>query len=307
MIKSLKYHYTETIDKIKINVVTLRPYLERVQKASLSFSLRLVIVIIVIIAVIWFGKCTWKHITSQSVFTVNPVTFSFEAPDWATDKLVSELKNIPGLKEKYNMFEKGLTGKIAGLYEKSPFISKVHYVERELPNRLNLKFELRRPIAIVKRKNKEYLVDKDCVRLPPKYYKYPEGGNPIYMVCNKSTNIPGYGEKWDDRPIEEGLGLLNYLKYNRIDKLLKIVTLDVSNVARKPETGKSNITLWTEKGTMIKWGCPLSCEKPNELSNYEKLQNLLSVAKEEGPNLANMEYVDLRWKTPLGKHVNIQR
>jgi hypothetical protein len=55
---------------------------------------------------------------------------------------------------------------------------------------------------------------------------------------------------------------------------------------------------------MIKWGCPASSGRVNELSDYEKLQNLLSVAKEEGVDLSNMEYVDVRWKTPLAKRVS---
>ena len=68
------------------------------------------------------------------------------------------------------------------------------------PNRLKMKFELRRPVAIVKRKRKKYLVDKDCVRLPEKFYKYPEEGDePIYIISRKSVKIPGYGEKWKDR------------------------------------------------------------------------------------------------------------
>ncbi|MCP5006323.1 MAG: hypothetical protein GY941_20655, partial [Planctomycetes bacterium] len=58
--------------------------------------------------------------------------------------------------------------------------------------------------------------------------------------------------------------------------------------------------------TMIKWGSPPSPEQLMELSNYEKLQNLLSVANEEGTDLSNLEYVDVRWKTPVGKRIDIQ-
>ncbi len=64
--------------------------------------------------------------------------------------------------------------------------------------------------------------------------------------------------------------------------------------------------LWTKDCAKIKWGCPTSSEHVNELSNYEKLQNLLSVAMEEGAGLNKMEYVDVRWKTPLAKRVSIR-
>ncbi|MHC4182259.1 MAG: cell division protein FtsQ/DivIB [Planctomycetota bacterium] len=302
-----KYHYSKVVDKVRVGIDALKPYLEKTQKTALSFSLWLVIVIVAVMAIMWLGKSTWKYLSNRSIFVVSPVTFSFDTPGWATDRLINEIKNFPGLEKKYNIFEKDLTRKIAETYEKNPLIYKVYHIERELPGTVNLKLELRKPIAIVKRKRNEYLVDKDCVRLLDKFYEYPERGeNPVYIISSKLSKIPKYGEKWDDRSIREGMNLLNYLRYNDIDKLLKIATIDVSNVARRLKSGKSDIILCTENGTIIKWGCPPSCERPNELSNYEKLQNLLSVAKEEGTTLANMEYVDVRWKVPLGKRIAVQ-
>ncbi len=44
----------------------------------------------------------------------------------------------------------------------------------------------------------------------------------------------------------------------------------------------------------------------NELSNYEKLKNLLSVAMEAGADMENVENVDVRWKTPLAKRLSIR-
>lgn len=307
MIEIFKYHYSNVTDKARKGIDALRPYIVKAQKITISFSLWLVVAIVSIIVIIWLGQSTWKYLTNRSIFTVTHITFSFDTLDWPTDKLINEIKNFPGLEGKYNIFEKDLTRKIAETYEKSPLIYKVYHIERKLPNMIKLKLELRRPLAIVKRKGKEYLIDKDCVRLLDKFYEYPEGDEiPVYIICSKFSKIPAYGEKWDDRSVEEGINLLTYLKYNGIDKLLKITTIDASNVAGRLKTGMSDIILHTENGTVIKWGCPPSCERPNELSNYEKLQNLLSVAKEEGTALANMEYVDVRWKVPVGKRINIQ-
>ncbi len=305
MKKFLRDQYDKAFDKIRANIAALKPFLENIQKASTSFLLKLVIVVIIVFSVIWLGKFTWKHLTNQDMFLVSPVTFSFETPDWATDKFINEINNIQGLKKKYNIFEKGLTKKIVAAYENNPLISKVYYVERELPDKLKMKFELRRPAAIVKRKGKKYLIDKDCVSLPGKFYKYPEeGDDPIYIISRKSVKVPGYGERWNDRSIEDGINLLNYLKHNKIDKLLKIASIDVSKIRGNREDGNIEVELWTKNGAMIKWGCPTSSGQVSELSDYEKLQNLLSVAKEEGLDLDNMEYVDVRWKTPLAKRVS---
>ncbi len=306
MKKLLKAQYDKIIDKIRADIATVKPYIENMRKRSILFLLKSALVVVIVFSVIWLGKFGWKRLTEQDLFVVSPATFSFEAPEWATDEFAHEINNIHGLKDKYNIFEKDLTKKIVNAYENSPLISKVNYVQRELPNRLKMKFELRRPVAIVKRKRKKYLIDKDCVRLPEKFYNYPEEGDPIYIISKKSVKAPGYGEKWKDRSIEDGINLLNYLRHNKVDKLLKIVSIDVSKIGKRHKDGKIGVELWTKDGAKIKWGFSASSGQVNELSNYEKLQNLLSVAMEAGADLENVEYVDVRWKTPLAKRISIR-
>ena len=306
MKKLLKVQYDKVVDLIKAKITTVKPYFENMRKASILFILKLALVVALVFSAIWLGKFGWKRLTEQDIFVVSPATFSFEAPDWATDEFAHEINNIHGLKDKYNIFEKDLTKKIVNVYESSPLISRVNYVQRELPNRLKMKFELRRPVAIVKRKRKKYLVDKDCVRLPKKFYNYPVEGDPIYIISKKSVKVPKYGEKWKDRSIEDGISLLNYLRHNKVDKLLKIVSIDVSKIGDRNKDGKIGVELWTKDGAKIKWGFSASSGQVNELSNYEKLQNLLSVAMEAGAELENVEYVDVRWKTPLAKRISIR-
>ena len=306
MKKFLKNQYDKVINKIKADIATVKPYFEKMRKASILFLLKLALVVVVVFSIIWLGKFGWKRLTDQDIFIVSPATFTFEPPDWATDEFAHEINNIHGLKDKYNIFEKDLTKKIVNVYESSPLISKVNYVQRELPNRLKMKFQLRRPVAIVKRKRKKYLVDKDCVRLPEKFYNYPEEGDPIYIIGKKSVKVPGYGEKWKDKSIEDGINLLNYLRHNQIEKLLKIVSIDVSKIGGRHNDGKIGVELWTKDGAKIKWGFSASSGQVNELSNYEKLQNLLSVVKEAGAGLENVEYVDVRWKAPLAKRISIR-
>jgi hypothetical protein len=306
MKKFLKNQYDKVINKIKADIATVKPYFEKMRKASILFLLKLALVVVVVFSIIWLGKFGWKRLTDQDIFIVSPATFTFEPPDWATDKFAHEINNIHGLKDKYNIFEKDLTKKIVNVYESSPLISKVSYVQRELPNRLKMKFQLRRPVAIVKRKRKKYLVDKDCVRLPEKFYNYPEEGDPIYIIGKKSVKVPEYGEKWKDKSIEDGINLLSYLRHNKIEKLLKIVSIDVSKIGGRHNDGKIGVELWTKDGAKIKWGFSASSGQVNELSNYEKLQNLLSVVKEAGAGLENVEYVDVRWKAPLAKRISIR-
>ncbi|MCP5003832.1 MAG: hypothetical protein GY941_07760 [Planctomycetes bacterium] len=303
----IKHLCANVLDSIKIRLTQLQPYCEKVQKTASACLLRIAIVIVGVMIVLWLVKSTWLYFTNQPMFLVSPATFTFDTPDWVTDRLIEKIRNIEGLETRYNIFEKDLTEKIGVVYGKSLLIAQVFSIERRLPNTIEIRLELRRPIAIVRCKSREYLVDRDGVRLLEGLYKYPEkDGRPIYIRGKRRLRVPEYGERWKTKSVEVGVDLLNYLKYNKIDSLLKIATIDVSRVDKRSKGGQSDITLWTEKGTMIKWGTPPSPEQLMELSNYEKLQNLLSVANEEGTDLSNLEYVDVRWKTPIGKRIDIQ-
>ncbi len=304
----LKHHYAHTIDRLKIRLSQLQPFRAKIQRTVSLFLLRAVIVAVAVMVVLWLAKSTWSYFTHQPMFLVSPKTFTFNTPNWVTDRLIEKIRKIDGLKTRYNIFENDLTKKIGEVYGKSPLISQVLSIDRRLPNTIEIRLELRRPIAIVKNKSKEYFVDKDGVRLLEDLYAWSEKERrPLYIINDRRRlQVPGYGEKWKMKSVEEGVNLLNYLRYNKIDKLLKIAAIDVSRVTNQSNGVRSDILLWTEKGTMIKWGSPPSSEQLMELSNYEKLQNLLSVANEEGTDLSDLEYVDVRWKMPVGKRIDIQ-
>jgi len=218
------------------------------------------------------------------------------------DHFADDIKRIATLSDQYGMYENNLTQKIADIYGSVVLVKNVDSVKRIFPNKLAIKLELRKPMAIVKNRNNTYLVDHEGVFLPKEYYalKNTEYDSP-YIQSSKLARLPLYGTEWNDKGIKAGIELVKFLRANNIHNLFKVVAVDVSNVCKRRSTGKSDIILWTENNTQIRWGCSPLCNEQNELSNEEKLQNLLSIAKTEGTNLKLMEYVDVRWKKPSGK------
>ncbi|HHT9153854.1 MAG TPA: hypothetical protein ACFYEM_10070, partial [Candidatus Hypogeohydataceae bacterium YC40] len=98
---------------------------------------------------------------------------------------------------------------------------------------------------------------------------------------------------------------------NNVHKIMNLRSVDVTGVGWARTRGESDIILWTQEGTAIKWGCPPLCGHVDELSNEQKLKNLLSIVKAEGKKLDQMEYIDVRWKLPIlkkkkDKEVSIQ-
>jgi len=266
------------------------------------FFLRFGVVACIIVLALWGIRKVWCSLTDLNIFKISPSTFSFHTPSWVNDHFSDDIKHIATLNEQYGMYENNLTQKIADVYGEIVVVKKVDSIKRVFPNKLNIKLVLRKPTAIVKNGSNTYLVDDECVLLPKEYYRLQnaEYDSPS-IQSNKLARLPLYGSKWNDKGVKAGIELVKFLRANNIHNLFKVVAVDVSNVCKRRFTGKSDIILWTENNTQIRWGCSSLCNEPNELSDEEKLQNLLSIAKIEGVNLKQMEYVDVRWKKPLGK------
>ena len=273
-----------------------------IKKVLYPFLLQFVIFVCIIIFGIWGINKLWHSLTNLNIFKVSPSTFFFHTPSWVTARFSDDIKHVAALNEQYGMYENNLTQRIAEVYGGIVLIKKIDSIKRTFPNKLNIKLVLRKPAAIVKTGNYTYLVDDEGVLLPKEYYtlQNAEYDTPC-IQSNKLARLPLYGSEWNDKGIKAGIDVVKFLRANNIHNIFKILAVDVSNVCKRRFTGKSDIVFWTENNTQIRWGCSSLCNEPNELSNEEKLQNLLSIAKTEGTNLKQMEYVDVRWKKPSGK------
>lgn len=244
----------------------------------------------------------WIALTDLNIFKVSPLNFEFQTPVWVTDRLRSDIKNVAALQEEYGLYEDGLTRKIADAYCKLPVVKRVDSISRIFPNTLDVKLALRKPAAIVKYGDKSYLVDNEGVLLPNEYYLMPNPDyDSPYIRSSKLSKPPPVGSTWRDRGIAEGIELIAFLRLNNIHNLFKVLVVDVSNVRKNGRSEKSDIVLWTEANTQIRWGCSSLIRQTSELTNEEKLKNLLSIAMSEGTALKQMEYVDVRWDKPIGK------
>lgn len=266
------------------------------------FLLRCGVSACIIIFTTWGIKKVWCSLTDLNIFKVSPSTFSFQIPSWMNANFSNDIRHVATLNEHYGMYENNLTQKIAEIYGGIALVKKVDSIKRVFPNTLNIKLVLRKPVAIVKSGKTNYLVDDEGVLLPKEYYQSQNSEYDTPCIqSNKFARLPLYGNTWNDKGIEAGIELIKFLRANNIHNLFKVVAVDVSNVCKRRVTGKSDLILWTENNTQIRWGCSPLCKEPNELSNEEKLQNLLSIAKVEGTGLKEMEYVDVRWRKPVGK------
>jgi len=266
------------------------------------FLLKLIGVICILIFTIWGLKKVWNTLADLSIFKVSPATLTFNLPPWMNDRFYEDIKHVEAFHGQYGIYEKDITRKIAKVYDDIVLVKKVDVIQRIFPNKLNIKFTMRKPFALIKKGNITYLVDDECVLLPKEYYKFSDVDyiSP-YIQSRKLSRLPLLGKEWNDKKIKAGIELVRFLRANNIHKLFNIVSVDVTNVHSGGYSGKSDIILWTENNTQIRWGNSSLFKRPEELTDEEKLQNLLSIAKIEGTSLKQMEYIDVRWSKPVGK------
>lgn len=295
--KSLNHTFT-----FKSLVPSISEKLHWFNRQLYPFLLKFAGVVCIVIFTIWGLKEVWNTLTDLSIFKVNPATLTFNVPPWMDNRFSEDIKQVEALHGHYSLYERDIAHRIATIYGDMVVIKKVDVVKRVFPNKLNIRFTMRRPFALIKKGENSYLVDEEGVLLPKEYYKFSDVDyiNP-YIQSRRLSRLPLLGKEWNDKKIKAGIALVKFLRINNIHNLFGIVTVDVTNVHREKYSRGSDIILWTENNTQIRWGCSSLFKPPEEPTDEEKLQNLLSIAKIEGTSLKQMEYVDVRWSKPVGK------
>lgn len=243
----------------------------------------------------------WRRLSISEEFRVREVVFVIHPEGGMIEALLKEVKNTRGIIGR-RLFDKGFPQEVARRLEDVPWVKRVASVKREFPGRLRIQLEMRQAVAVLKKDDTFYLLDEEGVVLPEAYFSWPRDQRETpYIESKRLRFAPKVGQRLEDKGILAGIELLGFLKENEVHKMLSLRAVDVTGVGWGRSQGESDIVIWTQGGTAIKWGCPPLCGHVDELSNEQKLNNLVSVVRAEGTKLDQMEYVDVRWKLPRGK------
>ena len=218
-----------------------------------------------------------------------------DRPDWAGDALLSDLHAGGALQGKVSIFDPGLTKKVSDYYLANPWVSRVIAVEKEFPNKLRVKVEMRKPLVAVESKGLFILVDRDRVRLPGVYSQVPRVSTPILKLLGVRSAAPDAGKKWNDASVDAGAGVADALLDQRIDRQLSIASIDVSRVGKGGR--ESEIVIWAEENVAIEWGRAESPSHPGELAVDEKILNLKGVLMSQ-PHLRGVARVKVQFDDP---------
>jgi hypothetical protein len=115
-----------------------------------------------------------------------------------------------------------------------------------------------------------------------------------YEIAGVDGPTPEVGTIWNHAGVRAALDVIKSLEAYRVDRVLLVSRIDVSNVGGKKDARESEILCWTASGVPVAWGRPSTTTLYGE-NPVETKMKLLALALEAFPGLRGLERVDLRF------------
>lgn len=246
----------------------------------------------------------YAHYAMESQYQINLAPLEVLAsPDWCNDPSFEDaIRSSMKLDGRVSLFDQDLIPRLLDKYENNPWVARVDSIEKQFPNKLSVKLELRRPVVLVELKkwnNRSfyYMVDKDSIRIPGEYYTVPNLPITLPIVVGVRNSPPLPGQKWQDQGLTDAIDVACVFKQYDVYPKLDVAAIDITNSGGKRNKQSSELVILTKNHTQIEWGRPVNTDKPFELSAAEKIKNLCRVL-EVSPQLQGIKMVKVQFDQP---------
>ncbi|MBI5360146.1 MAG: hypothetical protein HZA48_06135 [Planctomycetes bacterium] len=243
-------------------------------------------------------KKAYDYLISTEEFNINLGTMKLSVqPDWASAWYNSTIELPPPSEEEICIFNKDIVETVAKHYEANPWVEKVDCVEKVFPDKLRVRLTLRKPVAVVEKSGWYYLVDAEETRLPGQYAQEETFQIGLSAIVRVNEPLPEPGQKWTGDGVKSGIAVLQALKDNGFNEMLKIYAVDVENIGGKMNPLQSEIVVWADNMVPVMWGKSPYSTKFGELSVDKKLENLKAVLSAR-PRLEGLRCVKIQFERP---------
>ena len=233
-------------------------------------------------------------------YQISPATAKVtQAPSWLKDNFAQEVAYPKGLEDNFSLLESGISRRLATIYAQNPWVKKVKFVEKDFSGSVRIGLILRRPVGIVRKAGKFYLVDVEGRRLPGMWLSKAALGLDLPLIISVEKGAPAVGEIWPGKDVPHGAAVA-YCLLNFSIPEVNITGIDVANVGGRFNPYEREISLLTDKRIRILWGRSPVVSSPGELSSATKIGSLIGVVKKQG-GLDHLEYVDISIDPPVFK------
>jgi hypothetical protein len=249
------------------------------------------------ILLVLIHRSVYSYLMVGDDYTVDLSTLRVaDRPEWAGDGLVTTLQTRGPLTGKMSIFDPDLVVHVNEHYAQNPWVARVLGVEKNFPNTLRVKVEMRKPLVAVERQGKWILVDRDRVRIPGEYDQLPKFSFSVLKTLGVRGAPPEAGRRWADPGVEAAAGVAAALVDNRLDRQMTVAGIDVSRVGKGGR--ESEVVILAEDNVAIEWGRSPASGAHGELPVEEKVLNLKGVLLSQ-PRLKGVSRVKVQFDDPV--------
>jgi len=270
---------------------------EKPQPFLARYGFSATVAVLGVLMLVLIHRSVYAYLTSGDDYTIDLATLHVaDRPEWAGDGLVSEFKTNSPLTGKMSIFDPELTKHVTEHYAQNPWVSRVLTVQKEFPNTLRVKVEMRKPLLAIEMKGQYVLVDRESVRIPGTYVNVPKFTFTVCRVLGVKSAPPEGGKRWIDPGIDAAAGVASALVENRVDRMMTVHSIDVSRVGRGGR--ETEVVLHAEDSVPIEWGRSPTSREYGELTVNEKVRNLKGVLMSQ-PRLKGVGRVKVQFDDPV--------
>lgn len=290
--------------KVK-QVIKKQKFRRRLWVAAAPAFLRLMMMLLVIGAFIGGIACLWLKAANDPRFLMDGETLAMAGAVRECPESVASLEAIGKKFSNRSLLDPLLLADIEKSYGQSVWIKRINRMRRHFPNRIELEFLIRMPVAQVRQNGKYWLIDADAVLLPVTSSTQPFPALPEIAEATSGVigKRPGQaGEVWIDNGVAGALGVMRAFWASPLAQVLPIERVVVVGGAFQDQDNQRQETarryeVVSSSGAVVRWGTFNPGEMPGELTSAEKLWQLQELVRREDANRPGICF-DIRTKLP---------
>lgn len=223
-------------------------------------------------------------------------------PSWMSDMLASDLRSLVAREVDADPMASVGLHRAARALENSPWVQQVLQIHRPAGDRVTVRAEYRRPVALIEVPDGYRLVDGQGVCLPGLYLEHQIDSLRLPVLIGVTGRAPRAGEKWSGSAVGGGLALVRLIEAEPyIDQVRAI------DLGRRDTRGRMRLALCTRGGGVVRWGLPPGQEQSIESNAATKKQRLLEIYRRRGSIDGGGKVVDIFGADVFIHHMDLTR
>ncbi len=282
------------------------------QKRRHSFSARVAPVLLRLLAMmlvlggslsgaVWL----WKYALADPRFLMDGETLAMAGAVRECPESIKGLEAIGRQFESRSLLDPLLLSDLEKSYGKNVWIKRVTRMRRHFPNRIELEFLIRMPVAQVLCNSRYWLIDKEAALLPVAGSKQPFPDLPAIVGATAgaiSRHPAKAGELWQDAGVLGALGVMHAFWASPLAQVFPIERVVVVGGAYRDANAAvtrsiPRFEVVSPSGAVVRWGAYNEGDIPGELTSGEKLWQLQELLRREEADRPGVCF-DVRTRLP---------